>query len=138
MVSQQYFGHNRLDGSSWGTLVDRSKVSSAISEDIEMGDLTSAGQWEAFKNSPNHYRSLTDPKYTRVGISSNCVQLTVLHSTGPESDPSIENTTTSDVTVVHLAAPEPAAQPVVVNNSYHTNYTQTSVPQFHTPRISDY
>jgi hypothetical protein len=130
MVANQYFGHDRIDGTPWYSLLDRTKVSGKASEDIEMGDLSPTKQWESFRKSPNHYKSLTNPAYTRVGISTSCVDVHILHETGPDIEGGIEGKDTTDITVVHLAAPEPTSQPVV--KSYYQQQHTSCIPNPYT------
>lgn len=105
--TNSYFGHNRLDGTPWySAFLDKSKVSAPASEDIDVNDVSSDQTWGTFKHSPSHYKSLTDPRFTRVGLSTQCVDMTLTHVTGPADNSAYLNQHIVSLTVVHLAQTE--------------------------------
>jgi uncharacterized protein YkwD len=134
MVASKYFGHNRLDGSSWSTLVDSKVRVVNTSEDIEYGNTTPADQWDHFKNSPAHYKSLTDPQYTRVGIASSCEDFNIEQVTGPSDNTKDLHNHVISLTVVHLADPEPVKAP---ETRVETRYIQQqTVPTYTQPKLT--
>lgn len=107
-VMGQYFGHKLLDGSSPHSFITAQGVNAAWSEDISSNALNPTVDWASFKGSPTHYASLTDPQYTRVGIAELCSNYKIAKETDATEDIPI-GTQVSELTVVHLAAPEPVA-----------------------------
>jgi len=110
MVNGHYYGHLLLDGSEPWVFIRNQGVKALVGEDIDINALSPALDWQAFKNSPAHYKSLTNARFTRVGISTECIAYPIEHSTGPDDNSKLVGTTSKELTVVHLAAPEPVVQ----------------------------
>lgn len=108
-VNSQYYGHNLLNGDAASTLIRAQGVNAAWGEDLDENALNPVQDWKAFKNSPAHYASLTNPAYTRVGIAEKCVNFVLKAGTGPDDNSNLVGSKIKELTVVHLAAPEPAA-----------------------------
>lgn len=134
MVGKKYFGHDLPDGSNFSVFIRNAGIHAAASEDVAENTFNPENTWESYKASPSHYKSLTDPQFTRVGISTQCVTYVVQTSTGPDDNSSLVGKTVTDLTVVQLASPEPAPQPQVQTkyvpapNSSHIgpSYSQTN------------
>lgn len=109
-VSNKYYGHNLLDGSSWSTFARTQGVKAVASEDLDENALNPTDDWSAFKNSPAHYASLTDPQYSRIGVAEQCTDFTLQTGTGPGDNSSLVGTSIKELTVIHLAGPEPVVQ----------------------------
>lgn len=107
-ITNEYYGHSLVDGSNDVSILRAQGINAASSEDLDANALNPAMDWKSFKNSPAHYSSLTNAQYTRVGIANQCVDFTL----SKETD-SVENvpvgTRIKELTVVHLAGPEPIA-----------------------------
>jgi hypothetical protein len=117
MTTNQYFGHNKLDGTSPESFMTAHGVKAAWSEDVGFGDMNADSYWQSFRESPSHYSSLTSPKYTRVGIASSCTGFDIKKVTGPEDNNDVLGDHAASLAVVHLAAPEP------VNTYYQPRHT---------------
>jgi uncharacterized protein YkwD len=105
MISQGYFSHQTPNG-QWYDVVRSLGVKAKVSEDLGSNDDTPEEAWAEFKSSAAHYESLTNPQYTRVGISTKCTTYKLTKSIEPGDDQYL-GTTTTDLTVVTLAANEP-------------------------------
>ena len=118
MVLQKYYGHNQIDGSSWSVYAQNQGVKASISEDINVNALSSETLWSSYKNSPSHYQSLTNPSFTRVGVATQCTNFILEKSTGPSDNSNLIGKNISDLTVVHLASPEPIPPSQTTNCEY--------------------
>lgn len=109
MVANEYYGHNLPDGSSTFVFERNLGIHAALSEDLDVNAPTAEADWTTFKNSPVHYKSLTNPAYTRIGIATQCGLFAVRQGTGPDDNSRLNGKIVTEYTVVELAAPEPAA-----------------------------
>lgn len=110
MVNGQYYGHNFPDGDTDSfKFVSQAGVGGgvAVSEDLDFNALSPTIDWNSFKNSPAHYKSLTDAQYTRIGAVEKCVNYTVKHATGPDDNTNLLGTQAKELTVVYVADNEP-------------------------------
>lgn len=107
MIAHTYYGHNLLDGRSWDVYYKAQGIQASGSENIGSSDISPEKSWLEFKNSPSHYASFIDSSYTRIGVSAQCVDLTLTQVTGPSENSNLIGQKVSDLTVVHLARPEP-------------------------------
>jgi uncharacterized protein YkwD len=105
-VTNQYYGHNKIDGSSTVSFIRAVGVNAAWGEDLDDNALNPTEDWTALKNSPAHYASLTNPTFTRIGIAEQCVDYVLRTGTGPDDNSNLVGQTIKELTVVHLAAPE--------------------------------
>lgn len=108
-ITNQYYGHNLIDGSNDISLLRAQGVNAASSEDLDENALTPAQDWASFKASPAHYASLTDPQYLRVGIAAQCVGYKTVKQTDSTGNIPV-GTALTELTVIHLAGVEPQAQ----------------------------
>lgn len=128
MVSGHYYGHNLLDGSSTFAFLSQQGVHESWSEDLDLNGMTPLSDWTTLKNSPPHYASLTNPLYTRVGIDTQCVAFTIEHGTGPDDNSKLVGSSAKELTVIHLAAPEPVQAPQVTAKPQASSCYTTSTP----------
>lgn len=115
MVAEKYFAHKMANGTDWFKYARDLGVHAAVSEDIGSNDNTPEQSWQEFKGSPAHYKSLTDPQYTRVGVSAQCTDFVREKAVEP-GDEKYVGAKITDLTVVTLAGVEPqkpAPQPQV-------------------------
>ena len=144
MIANKYYGHDLTDGSAFSTLIRDKGIKASISEDLGSSDNNADQSWDEFKNSPEHYKSLTDPTYTRIGISTQCTDYMMEKSTGPTDNSSMVGQKITDLTVIHLAGPEPVA-PVPTSDTQQTRSRTScvSTPTYSyadvmNPRITGY
>ena len=102
MVGNHYFGHDLIGGGKWSELIRAQGFTGNISEDIGSSDKTPTLSWNEFKNSPNHYESLTNPVYTRIGIAVECTDYFV-ENTVDIGDENIIGDHITDLTVISLS-----------------------------------
>jgi hypothetical protein len=107
MVAGKYYGHKYLDGSDSWPYIRAMGIHAALAEDLDTNAVSSKDDWEGLKNSPEHYKSLIDPQYTRVGIDEQCTDFVAEHSTGPDDNTNLIGTKLTELTVIHLAGVEP-------------------------------
>lgn len=105
MVSKKYYSHTQI-GASYVDLIRTQGIHAAIAENLGSDDVTPENSWVEFKNSPSHYKSMIDPKYTRVGIAAQCTDFVLEHQTDA-IDATMVGQEVRDLTVVHLAGDEP-------------------------------
>lgn len=108
MYSKNYYGHNLPDGRSWDVFYKAQGIKAVGAENENIGGMSEAEVWKSFKGSPSHYSSLTDTKFSRVGIASKCQDITPALDTANPSSGTV-GTTYPSLTVVHLAGIEPVA-----------------------------
>lgn len=108
MVQRKYFSHVVPDNQDWAAPIRQQGVNALLAEDLGSNDLTPEQSWQEFKDSADHYKSLVDPRYTRVGIATECTDYMLAMALTPEDQQYIGSKVT-DLTVIHLAAEEPAA-----------------------------
>lgn len=78
MCVNNYFAHSRPDGSSWQTVVDQDvpiaynivgENLAAVNTNDPNAQSVSSSQWlEMWCNSPSHYATMTDGRYTHAGV----------------------------------------------------------------------
>lgn len=110
MITNHYYGHDHVDGNSEFDIVRSNGVRAQASSDILINGMDAGRAWTTFKDSPAHYASLTNPTYTRVGITEKCVSVSIDKVTGPSDNSAVLHTTAQEFTVIYLAAPEPVVQ----------------------------
>lgn len=105
MIAQEYYGHDAPDGvTTLGNLTKAQGIYGQVGEDVDGSQNTDEAAWQAFKNSPPHYASLTDPTYRTVGISVACnLDYVVKIDTAPQIDGNATGDTVTSLVVVHLA-----------------------------------
>lgn len=108
-ITNRYYGHNLIDGSNDVSILRAQGINAMSSEDLDENALTPSEDWLAFKNSPAHYASLTDPRYTRVGLAEQCTNYSLAKETDAEGNVPT-GTLIRELTVVHLAADEAKVQ----------------------------
>jgi uncharacterized protein YkwD len=102
MRDNKYYGHNRLDGSTPAYFYRQFGVQSAWSEDLDLNALSPAKDWAALKASKEHYDSLMNPLYTKVGIATECENYKIRHETGPTLYGNLAGTKALELTVIEL------------------------------------
>lgn len=107
MESKKYFSHKFPDGNKWDKHVRELGVKASIAENIGSNDHTPENSWEEFKESDEHYKSIIDPQYTRIGIATKCTDYTQEIAIEP-GDQQYTGEKITDLTVITLAAPEPS------------------------------
>lgn len=106
MVSGAYYGHNTPEGAKYSVLLSQNGVNAASAEDLLDNANTANENWTRFKASSSHYKTLTDPQYTRIGIAESCVDYVLNTSTPPDDNSSLIGKRITELTVIQLAAPE--------------------------------
>lgn len=120
MVAAGYFAHVAPSGKQWYETARSLGVKATIDEDIGSNDNTPEQSWQEFKDSKEHYASLINPKYIRVGISTLCTNYTLTKAVD-SSDQQYLGTKITDLTVITLATEEPQSAPKPVSCNT-TNY----------------
>jgi len=111
LIAEKYYSHAMANGDAWHKYVRSLGVNAAISEDLNYNDATPEQSWEEFKASPDHYASLTNAQFTRIGIAAQCTDY-VIEKSIEAGDEKIVGQRVMNLTSITLAAPEPAVQPV--------------------------
>lgn len=106
MVSGTYYGHDTPDGAKYNLLLSQNGVNAASAEDLLDNANTANENWIRFKASSSHYKTFTDPQYTRIGIAESCVDYVLKTPTPPDDNTSLVGKRITELTVIHLAAPE--------------------------------
>jgi uncharacterized protein YkwD len=117
MEKNRYYGHQLLDGSEYYSTIREQGINAAVSEDLDVNSNTADDDWASLKGSPAHYKSLTNPAYTRVGASTRCTDYVLEKSTGPADNSQLIGRKIKSLTVVHLAGPEPTARAASTGSS---------------------
>lgn len=133
MATEKYFSHKLPDGSEWAKFVRDQGVNATISENLGSNDNTPEQSWQEFKDSSNHYKSLTNPKYTRIGIAAQCTDFVLEKAVDPSDDQYVGNRVT-DLTVAILADDEPPKQQEQPQQSTRLKASCFSFPSYPSSR----
>lgn len=103
MVNNKYYGHDRLDGSSYGVFIDAVGWYGYTEENLDGNDGDAELVWDNFMGSRSHYNSLTNPRFSHVGVHTNCVNAERMIDSDLASEGKTEKYLISQLTVVYVA-----------------------------------